>query len=123
MLSLNLNTVRYADDFIVIKTSQRIIEQFVKPAVLGFLSERGLKLSPEKTKILKMESGKELNFLGYTFKYREEKKKRDKEREKKRRERKKEKNIHKDCTKIKKKKLLALLSLVYNTIRRSNTIW
>lgn len=71
MLDFNLKTVRYAEDFVVIGPSQRVIEQFVKPAVEEFLSERGLRLSPEKTNIFKMESGKELNFLGYTFKYRE----------------------------------------------------
>jgi RNA-directed DNA polymerase len=70
MLSFNLKTIRYADDFIVIGTSRRVIEKFVKPSVENFLKERGLKLSPEKTKIFKIESGVELNFLGYTFKYR-----------------------------------------------------
>lgn len=71
MLSFNIKTVRYADDFVVIATSRRIIEKFVRPAVEEFLAERGLRLSPEKTKIFQMKSGQELNFLGYTFKYRE----------------------------------------------------
>lgn len=70
MLSFFVKTVRYADDFIVIAPSRRIIELFVKPTVEQFLSERGLRLSPEKTKIFQMEQGEELNFLGYTFKYR-----------------------------------------------------
>jgi RNA-directed DNA polymerase len=70
MLTFFIKTVRYADDFIVIAPSRRIIETFVKPAVEEFLSERGLRLSPEKTKIFQIEQGVELNFLGYTFKYR-----------------------------------------------------
>jgi RNA-directed DNA polymerase len=71
MLSFNLKTIRYADDFVVIGTSRRVIENFVKPSVEAFLNERGLKLSPEKTKIFQIESGMELNFLGYTIKYRD----------------------------------------------------
>jgi RNA-directed DNA polymerase len=70
MLSFKVKTVRYADDFIIIATSRRIIEKFIKPAVIQFIKERGLKLSEEKTKIFSLISGKELNFLGYTFKYR-----------------------------------------------------
>lgn len=70
LLSFNLKTVRYADDFIVIGPSRRIIENFVKPAVEQFLAVRGLRLSQEKTKIFQMASGTELNFLGYSFKYR-----------------------------------------------------
>lgn len=69
MLSFSLKTVRYADDFVVIGTSRRILEKFVRPAVVSFLAERGLRLSPEKTKMFQMASGTELNFLGYTFKY------------------------------------------------------
>jgi len=71
MLSFKLKTVRYADDFIVIATSRRIIEEFIKPRIILFLKERGLRLSEEKTKIFQIKSGEELNFLGYTFKYRE----------------------------------------------------
>jgi len=70
MLTFFIKTVRYADDFIVIAPSKRIIEIFVKPAVEAFLSERGLRLSPEKTKIFQMEQGVELDFLGYILKYR-----------------------------------------------------
>lgn len=71
MLAFNIKTVRYADDFLVIATSRRIVEKFIRPAVEKFLAERGLRLSPEKTKIFQMASGQELNFLGYTFKYRD----------------------------------------------------
>jgi RNA-directed DNA polymerase len=71
LLSFNLKTVRYADDFVVIGRSKRNIEQFVKPAVSEFLAERGLRLSPDNTKIFQMASGTELKFLGYVFKYRD----------------------------------------------------
>jgi len=70
MLTFRVKTVRYADDFIIIATSRRIIEKFIKPSVILFLKERGLRLSEEKTKVFSLESEEELNFLGYTFKYR-----------------------------------------------------
>lgn len=63
---------RYADDFVVLARSRYIIEDLVKPAVNDFLQERGLTLSPEKTKIFRLcDKDTELNFLGYTFKYQE----------------------------------------------------
>ena len=46
-----VNFIRYADDFIITAASREIIENQIKPAVIGFLSERGLSLSEEKTKI------------------------------------------------------------------------
>jgi len=70
MLTFHVKTVRYADDFIVISPSRRIIETFIKPAVERFLAERGLSLSNENTKIFSLDSGTELKFLGYVFKYR-----------------------------------------------------
>jgi len=63
--------VRYADDFVIIARSRRILEKHIRPAVILFLKERGLGLSPEKTRLFTMKSGEELNFLGYTFKYRD----------------------------------------------------
>jgi len=70
MLSFKVKIIRYADDFVIIATSRRIIEKFIKPAIIEFLKERGLRLSEEKTKIFSLMNSKELNFLGYTFKYR-----------------------------------------------------
>jgi len=70
MLAFKVKTIRYADDFVIIATSRRIIEKYIKPVVIQFLKERGLRLSQEKTKIFSMMSGQELNFLGYTFKFR-----------------------------------------------------
>jgi RNA-directed DNA polymerase len=69
MLTLHIKTIRYADDFVVIANSRRIIELKIKPAIVNFLKERGVSLSKEKTKLFSIYSGRELNFLGYTFKY------------------------------------------------------
>ena len=44
-----MNMVRYADDFIITGHSKEWLEHEVKPAVIEFLAERGLVLSPEKT--------------------------------------------------------------------------
>jgi RNA-directed DNA polymerase len=60
-----VNFVRYADDFIVTGKSRKILEQKIKPAIEKFLSERGLKLSEEKTCITYIKHG--FTFLGQTF--------------------------------------------------------
>ena len=57
-----INVVRYADDFIITGRSKEQLEEKVLPAIAAFLEERGLRLSPEKTKITHIESGFE--FLG-----------------------------------------------------------
>jgi RNA-directed DNA polymerase len=57
-----INVVRYADDFIITGRSQEQLEEKVRPAIAAFLGERGLRLSPEKTKITHIDSG--FNFLG-----------------------------------------------------------
>jgi RNA-directed DNA polymerase len=70
-VSLNLFIVRYADDFVVIARSRHIIVKYVLPKIIEFLKIRGLTLSREKTKIFSLSDEKsELNFLGYTLKYR-----------------------------------------------------
>ncbi len=43
---LKMHMVRYADDFIITGNSKEWLEQEVKPAVVEFLTERGLLLSP-----------------------------------------------------------------------------
>ena len=60
-----VNFIRYADDFIITGKSKTILEKYVLPAVNRFLSERGLKLSEEKTKITYIRNG--FMFLGQTF--------------------------------------------------------
>ena len=58
-----VHVVRYADDFIITGASQAVLEERVKPAVAAFLRERGLELSPEKTKLTHIEVG--FDFLGF----------------------------------------------------------
>jgi RNA-directed DNA polymerase len=62
---LKMNMVRYADDFIITGNSKEWLEQEVKPAVVEFLAERGLVLSPEKTRITHIREG--FDFLGWNI--------------------------------------------------------
>ncbi len=57
-----VNLVRYADDFLITGRSKEQVEQEVRPLVEGFLAERGLALSPEKTTVTHIEDG--FDFLG-----------------------------------------------------------
>ena len=59
-----VNFIRYADDFITGK-SKTILETNIIPAVKQFLSERGLQLSKEKTRITYIRHG--FTFLGQAF--------------------------------------------------------
>jgi RNA-directed DNA polymerase len=63
---LKVHLVRYADDFIITGASKVLLECEVKPLVEQFLKERGLELSPEKTRITQVEDG--FDFLGQTLK-------------------------------------------------------
>lgn len=58
-----INVIRYADDFCITGASKEVLETRVKPAVVGFLKERGLELSEEKTRITHIEDG--FDFLGF----------------------------------------------------------
>lgn len=60
-----VNFIRYADDFIITGKSKTILEKNVLPAVKGFLEERGLRLSEEKSKITYIRHG--FTFLGQDF--------------------------------------------------------
>lgn len=62
---LRVNFIRYADDFIVTGKSQSILERKVLPAIKRFLSERGLTISEEKSKITYIRKG--FTFLGQSF--------------------------------------------------------
>jgi len=57
-----VNMVRWADDFIITGSSKALLEHEVKPLVESFLRERGLTLSPEKTRITHIDEG--FDFLG-----------------------------------------------------------
>ncbi len=58
----SVNLVRYADDFVITCASRTVLEEEIKPLVAGFLAERGLELSPEKTVITGIAEG--FDFLG-----------------------------------------------------------
>jgi RNA-directed DNA polymerase len=62
---LRMHMVRYADDFIITGNSKEWLEHEVKPIVSEFLAERGLVLSPEKTKITHITDG--FDFLGWNI--------------------------------------------------------
>jgi RNA-directed DNA polymerase len=56
-----INLIRYADDFVVTGDSPETLAK-AKEVVVTFLKERGLELSPEKTRIVSLTEG--FNFLG-----------------------------------------------------------
>ena len=56
-----INLIRYADDFVVTGDSPETLVK-AKEVVVEFLTERGLQLSPEKTRIVSLSEG--FNFLG-----------------------------------------------------------
>ena len=57
-----VNLVRYADDFVITGYSKELLESEVMPLVAAFLRERGLELSPDKTRITPTTDG--FDFLG-----------------------------------------------------------
>src|SRR5208283_3474664 len=61
-LAARVHLIRYADDFIVTSRSKELLETEVKAIIESFLRERGLNLSPEKTKITHITEG--FDFLG-----------------------------------------------------------
>lgn len=60
--SNKINFVRYADDWIVVSKDKDLLEKKVKPAIEGFLKDRGLELSDKKTVITNIYEG--FDFLG-----------------------------------------------------------
>jgi RNA-directed DNA polymerase len=56
--------IRYADDFVVTGASRELLEQKVKPALTAFLTQRGLRLSEQKTVLTHVSKG--FDFLGHT---------------------------------------------------------
>ncbi|HEY9633906.1 MAG TPA: group II intron reverse transcriptase/maturase [Coleofasciculaceae cyanobacterium] len=56
--------IRYADDFIVTATTKEDIEA-IQPIIKQWLSERGLELNEEKTKVTSVNEG--FNFLGFNI--------------------------------------------------------
>ena len=62
----DLRLIRYADDFVVLARSRRQLETVVLPKLREFLAARGLRLSEEKTRIVRDTDG--FDFVGRTFK-------------------------------------------------------
>jgi hypothetical protein len=62
----DLRLIRYADDFVVLARSRRQLERVVLPRVRDFLAARGLRLSEEKTRIVRDTEG--FDFVGRQFK-------------------------------------------------------
>jgi RNA-directed DNA polymerase len=59
-----VNLVRYADDFVVTAENREIPEE-IKILLTGFLAQRGLRLSEEKTLITHISEG--FDFLGFNI--------------------------------------------------------
>ena len=59
-----INIARYADDFVITGRTEEHLEQ-AKESITEFLRERGLSLSPEKTRIAHIDEG--FDFLGWNF--------------------------------------------------------
>lgn len=65
----SVQLIRYCDDFVITARSKDVLEKEVKPLISEFLSERGLQLSEEKTKVTHISEG--FDFLGQNIrKYR-----------------------------------------------------
>jgi RNA-directed DNA polymerase len=62
----DLRLVRYADDFVVLARSHRQLERVVLPRLREFLAARGLRLSEEKTRVVRDTQG--FDFVGRHFK-------------------------------------------------------
>lgn len=60
-----VHLVRYADDFIITGRTKEMLEEEVLPIIREFLSERGLTLSEEKTRITHIDEG--FDFLGFNI--------------------------------------------------------
>lgn len=57
-----IHIVRFADDFVVFGRNKELLETDIKPRIESFLAERGLTLSPDKTRVVDIEEG--FDFLG-----------------------------------------------------------
>jgi len=60
-----VNFIGYADDFVITGTSQEVLVNEIKPQLIGFLKERGLTLSEEKTHVTHIDDG--FDFLGFNL--------------------------------------------------------
>ena len=58
--------IRYADDFIVSGASREILDT-ARSGIEAFLEPRGLRLHPEKTRVIEINKGEPFVFLGFEF--------------------------------------------------------
>lgn len=65
IMKYKVNFIRYADDFVVTANDQETLNRLVIPVIETFLRERGLQLSPEKTKVTSIYNG--FDFLGFNL--------------------------------------------------------
>lgn len=66
--AISCKLVRFADDFIVISGSERLL-RIIQSKMSAFLSIRGLEINPDKSRTLKFGVNTPFQFLGYTFSY------------------------------------------------------
>jgi RNA-directed DNA polymerase len=59
---------RYADDFIILCSSARLLS-LIRKKIKKFLQQRGLKIHPNKSRTVLFNINKPFDFLGYTFVY------------------------------------------------------
>jgi RNA-directed DNA polymerase len=63
----NARLVRYADDFVVLARYQGYrIEEWLDAKLEGWM---GLSINREKSKVVNLQAGESLDFLGYTFRF------------------------------------------------------
>ncbi len=60
----NYRLIRYADDFVVLVTGEQEHAQALRDEVATVLAPMGLRLSPEKTRVVHIDDG--FDFLGFT---------------------------------------------------------
>lgn len=58
-----VNFIRYADDFVITSPDKQTIENKIIPLVTEFISERGLQLSPEKSKVTHIDDGFDFTYF------------------------------------------------------------
>jgi len=63
--STGVHFIRYADDWIITANTRQMLEERILPFIKDFLKERGLELSPDKTRIVHISEG--FDFLGQSI--------------------------------------------------------
>jgi group II intron reverse transcriptase/maturase len=65
---IKIGLIRYVDDFVILVNDERNID-IIEANIQNFLSDRGLTLNKEKSKIVKFDRDNSFEFLGFTFFY------------------------------------------------------